>query len=389
MTSYIIDTRTSSHGGIFRFALMTVGRLVSTLTTQGFKVVLISRPESARLISSALARDMGSSSGVDVIVVNQSFTRMVDEELLLILRRKNVGHYFSYHYLAPLQESVPYTVCVFDATRFLYPDLAYTDNEFRHIFGARELAALAPFRTERGSIFGSGFRVLSSLVCQGASQVITVSQSSADELSRTLSVPAAKFRVVGAGVDPRVFIPSQGSRDSEPSSDYLLYVGQAQGHKRLPWLVNALFGGAHPVVSGRLVIAGGYAEKSAELLSLLKSKQVESQVEFVGRLSERALVALTAHAAAAVSASVSEGYGLPLHEALACGTEVIAPNIPALRETLGEYAHFYNLDDGEGFARLCHVALLGDLTIRAHGFRAPTWDQVGRRLGAAVLSGRI
>jgi glycosyltransferase involved in cell wall biosynthesis len=81
-----------------------------------------------------------------------------------------------------------------------------------------------------------------------------------------------------------------------------------------------------------------------------------------GYLPERDLVRLVAGAAALVFSSRYEGFGLPPLQALACGTPVVASDLPALREVLGEQADLVPVGDPDGLAE----ALGRVLTDEAH-----------------------
>lgn len=71
-------------------------------------------------------------------------------------------------------------------------------------------------------------------------------------------------------------------------------------------------------------------------------------VTLTGRVSDDDLAAIYSGARALVFPSDDEGFGLPTVEALACGTPVVASDIPVLREVLGERATFVDVDDLEG-----------------------------------------
>lgn len=71
-------------------------------------------------------------------------------------------------------------------------------------------------------------------------------------------------------------------------------------------------------------------------------------VILTGHVSDDALAAIYSGARALVFPSDDEGFGLPTVEALACGTPVVASDIPVLREVLGDRATFVDADDLEG-----------------------------------------
>ena len=113
---------------------------------------------------------------------------------------------------------------------------------------------------------------------------------------------------------------------------------------------------------------------------LLAEKDAADFVVFTGRICDADLAALYGGAAALVTASVNEGNNLPPLEAMSCGCQVIATDIPPLRETLGEHAVFYDSDSGTALAEYAEQALRGCLPDRTRTFRPPTWPQAGHRL---------
>jgi glycosyltransferase involved in cell wall biosynthesis len=91
-------------------------------------------------------------------------------------------------------------------------------------------------------------------------------------------------------------------------------------------------------------------------------------------VDDAALCRLYNHASAFVYPSLSEGFGIPLLEALACGCPVAASRIPSTEEVAGDCAHYFDAADPDGFRAALEAAL-------AEG-RDPA--AVGRRLGRAV-----
>ncbi len=136
--------------------------------------------------------------------------------------------------------------------------------------------------------------------------------------------------------------------------------------------------------TARLVAIGGHAEGSDALRRLLDRAGATDFVVFSGRVTDAQLAALYSGAAALVTASISEGHGLPVQEALSCGCEVIAADIPATRETTGSAAHRFPPACGRGLADLACSALEGGLERRSSTHRPQSWEVAGRRLGRVL-----
>jgi glycosyltransferase involved in cell wall biosynthesis len=164
-------------------------------------------------------------------------------------------------------------------------------------------------------------RVVPSAV-RRAARVLTVSERSKRDLVELYGVSAEKVVVTPNGVDP-AFTPGEGSHD------YVLSVGAIQPRKDQLAALEAATAAGLP-----LVVAG--PEKDAALAAELRRRgaRVEGYVDS-GRLVE-----LYRGAACLVQASRYEGFGLPVLEAMACGTPVVAVPEPALREVAGDAAVF-------------------------------------------------
>jgi glycosyltransferase involved in cell wall biosynthesis len=144
-----------------------------------------------------------------------------------------------------------------------------------------------------------------------------------------------RARVAPIGIDTSVFFPAGGA-----PKDFVLAVGRADRRKRLPLLLRAVER-ARPS-AGKLVLAG----------PVDPARFAGPNVTVVPSPDERSLADLYREARALVYPSVGEGLGLPVLEAFACGTPVIASDIEPVREVAGEAAlALVPVDDEEALAR--------------------------------------
>lgn len=127
-----------------------------------------------------------------------------------------------------------------------------------------------------------------------------------------------------------------------------------------------------------LVVCGKPGWQSDESFAAIRAAEGEGWLHYIGYAQRFELKALTAGAALAIQASVYEGFCLPLLEAMACGTRVIASEDPALRELAGSDAAILPPGDPARMSRMIEEALLqgGEVdpvwTARA---QAMTWER--------------
>ena len=172
-----------------------------------------------------------------------------------------------------------------------------------------------------------------------ANAVVTNSQGTAARLLDVLGVRAdgvarpgvaSSFRRQPTAV-VREFLKSLGVE-----SPYFLAVGTVEPRKNFPALIEAYLSLKREgeISEYRLLIAGSRGWRDRRLRSSIA--EAESQgVRWLGFVRDDELAALYAGAAAFVFPSLYEGFGIPVAEASACGTRVVATDLPELREAAG------------------------------------------------------
>lgn len=168
-----------------------------------------------------------------------------------------------------------------------------------------------------------------------AARVITVSHASRDELVRMLDLPSRKIVAIPNGVR---YVAEQGPRRAE-ARRYILFVGSYEARKNLASAVRAF-----ALVARRLpdhdllVVASPGSGDVRSVQDFIARSGLTNRVRVAAAVSDRELAALYANADLFVFPSFAEGFGLPPLEAMASGVPVIASNLPAHHEVLGDAA---------------------------------------------------
>jgi alpha-1,2-rhamnosyltransferase len=152
-----------------------------------------------------------------------------------------------------------------------------------------------------------------------------------------------------------------------------------KGHGLVLDVLDVLWSGGSPA---RLIFAGR-APWPPLLARIRAHEELGSRLLHIERADDRELADLYRGAAATISASAGEGFGLPVVESLSLGTPVIASDIPAHREIGGAYCRFFPPGDAAALSAALREALAGALP-RPTGFRWPDWQESGRELRAAI-----
>jgi len=156
-----------------------------------------------------------------------------------------------------------------------------------------------------------------------AKHLLTNSNHTALEILRLTGINEQKLTVIPLGYDSSLYKPSQAAPNSH-DRPYILHVGQAYPHKNIGRLICAfaLVRAQHPDL--QLVLVGkSLGRESQRIVYLISQLQLDSHVLFKHYVPREELPALYQHAIAFVYPSLWEGFGLPILEAMACGTPVI------------------------------------------------------------------
>ena len=216
-------------------------------------------------------------------------------------------------------------------------------------------------------------------------RLVCVSENTRQDFLRLVGGDPARLKVVPLGVSPGFRPHSAAEIDAlrtrlRLDGPYLLFVG-ATANKNLARVIEAFAAGGF----GRdfsLVVAGDQpAEALAATTSRLATLGLSSRVRFIGHVGDADLPALYAGAAAYLFPSLYEGYGLPILEAMASGTPVLASDRGSCPEVAAGHAVIVDPTDVQALAAGIAAALEMPADRRvaalAHA-RARTWAETAR-----------
>jgi glycosyltransferase involved in cell wall biosynthesis len=214
------------------------------------------------------------------------------------------------------------------------------------------------------------YRLATRLGTLRASLVLTASESTRQDLQDYYGVPARKIHIIGNATDPTLRQEEDPDRLAAVRRRYglpprfLLTLGAGRPHKNVETAVEAL-AQLDAAVAPALVVAGATDARFEDgVAARARALRVEDRVVRPGVIREEDLAALYSLADVLVFPSLVEGFGLPIVEAMACGTPVVASDASSVPEVVGDAGlTFPPLDAGALTQAL--RCLLGDPALRA------------------------
>ena len=265
----------------------------------------------------------------------------------------------------PLLMPRPYVVTVHDMSKLLFDNPPNLRNQIRL------------FRYQRG--------------LQRSTRVLTVSNATRRDVESVLGIPSERIRTIYNAPDPAFLEPAAPAIACLDESGiqyapviqrvmdryqinypFLLYAGNIRPQKNIPRLVEAfaVVRGElkdHPILRNlHLIIIGDEISHFPSVRHTVIKTRVEPVVRFLGFVPIETLRCLYQTAQAFVFPSLYEGFGLPPLEAMSCGAPVVASNVSALPEVIGDAAVNVNPENVFDIARgIREVLLDGDVRQRA------------------------
>ena len=231
------------------------------------------------------------------------------------------------------------------------------------------------------------FDVMLPLSLKRASCVITVSEFMKKELVNGGGIPAQKVTVIHEGIDDKHFSTEHNEAEAPGlPRPYILFLSDLHKHKNADKLIYAFaILKRRSDIPHKLVIVGrDYGNTGKMLRQQAHRLGVTENTIFTGPVPHEAVAGVYRNADVFVLPSAFESFGLPVLEAMASGTPVIASNGTAIPEILGDAGLTVDPADVEGLADSLHSVItdrrLRDSLVRKGYERARsfTWERAAR-----------
>lgn len=207
------------------------------------------------------------------------------------------------------------------------------------------------------------------LYCRRATAIIAVSEATRADLVACYGLDPARITVIPEAAAPGFGAPPaervrEVSRQYGLPERYVLSVGTLEPRKNLVGLLRACEPLVADGVLDGVVLVGGRGWLYDDLFAYLEALPWRDRVVLTGYFPDADLPALYAGAAVTAQPSLYEGFGLPVLEAMACGSPVCASNSSSLPEVGGDVARYFDPHDVGGMTAALRE-VLEDTDLRA------------------------
>lgn len=342
MKRYVLDARTATDHfpGIGRYVSQLARHLVPRLAADE-RLLLLHNPQA----KSDWQLPAAQSNLEWIPTAVSPFSLAQQWHIPRLLRQVKATVYHSAYYLMPYRPGVPTLLTLYDLIPEQFPQLVSPQ--------ARLLTRLA-----------------TRLALHAGNHFLAISAATRQEFLAHYTLDPATITAVPLAADaqfkpqPETAVTTLRQKLNLPE-DYVLYLGINKPHKNLERLVNAW----SMVVNERpqaapLVIAGAWDNRYAGVKTAVAQLNLSEKIHFLGPVPDADLPALYSGAQLFVFPSLVEGFGLPVLEAMACGTAVACANTSSLPEVGGEAAAYFDPTNSQHIASVL-LELLQDSSKRA------------------------
>lgn len=193
----------------------------------------------------------------------------------------------------------------------------------------------------------AGYHLVVNNAVKSSRKIIVPLNTVKKDLIRSFNIPEDKIVVTNEGVDDKVLYEPKKNQSKNEHGKYFLYIGNAYPHKNLERLIGAFAIFKKKETSDvKLLLVG----KDDFFYKRLKKKIDDPSIIFLHNISDEKLAVLYHNAISFISASLMEGFGLPVIEAMSNKCLVLLSDIPSFREVCQDAAVYFNPYDTSDIA---------------------------------------
>lgn len=285
------------------------------------------------------------SPNLTIKIIPERATITWDQILLpAYLKRDKVNIFLSPYIKAPFFSPCPFITTIHDLLFLVTPE--YTG--WRH------------------KPYNEIFKMFGKAVSKRAKVIIADSEFSKSDIIKIFSVPEEKVHVIQLGISEEYCPVGNIDMIEEIKGNYgikgryIFYVGNFKPHKNVGRLIEA-FAEVSSVFSDIKLVLGGKRDKFVPLLEgLAKKTGIMERIVFTDFIKDEDLPYLYSGAELFVYPSLYEGFGLPVLEAMACGTPVICSNTTSLPEVVGDSGMLIDTGDAKNITSAILTLLKDD-----------------------------
>jgi glycosyltransferase involved in cell wall biosynthesis len=304
-----------------------------------------------------------------------SASHRVDEVVLFDLDRgwsrraafeEELGRLADRIVVAPVDEHELRTLDLFHAPGFAMPPVGTP----RHVFTVHDLTVLSHPHCHVLENRVQTLTSVSDAIVRGAT-LLSVSEATRAETARLLALPITSIEVVPPMLNPVFEVAGDREADTSAAArlgvrePYVLAVASLEPRKNFGRLLDAWSSLESATGAHQLVVVAAEGWRQGRVRRRLERMTGDGSVVKIGHVSDEVLGALYRRANLFVLPSLAEGFGLPVVEAMACGTPVVTSRISSLPEVCGGAALLVDPEDVDEIATAVG-RLLADPSLRRH-----------------------
>ena len=204
------------------------------------------------------------------------------------------------------------------------------------------------------------YKIVMPILLKKAHKIICISENTKNDVVKFFNVDEDKLIKIYNGYDEKLFnknaIKDNVLNKYNIDKPYFISVGAGYSHKNLEAALKA-FKNVTESSLCEFIIVGKDSDYINKLKVLCKELKIEEKVRFVGYVPDEDLPTLYNKAIAFVYPTLYEGFGLPILEAMACGTVVLCSNNSSLPEVYGDAAISFDANDIQEIEKAMNLIL--------------------------------